>query len=108
MIKPFSWGVAAGAAAVAIVGLTTGWLVTGGTNSNQVRAAWIDGQATICSSLAQAHRKASGDISDLSDYKAREARDTLAKTFAVALPGHEAADTGVIKACSDMLKTSPS
>jgi hypothetical protein len=108
MIKPFAWGVVLGAVALAIVGFSTGWLVTNGTNSREVRAAWIDGQATICSSLAQAHRRATGDVADLSEYKSREARDTLAKAFAVALPGQETADTGVISACSDMLKTSGS
>ena len=105
MVKPFIGGVVVGAAALAIVGFSAGWLVTGGSNDRQVRTAWIDGQATICASLAQAHRKETGDVADLSTYQAREARDKLAQTFAVVLTGKEAADSGVVTACADMLRT---
>ena len=106
MTKPFAWGLVTGAVALAIVAFSAGWVVTGSSKDRQVQAAWVDGQATICSSLAQAHRKANGDSVDLSDYKARDARDALAKTFAVVLPGQETADSSVISACSDMLRKS--
>ena len=82
------------------------WIVTSGSNSHQVRTAWVDGQATICTALAQAHRKATGDVSDLSGYQARDARDGLAKAYAIALPGQETADPSVISSCSDMLNKS--
>jgi hypothetical protein len=70
-----------------------------------VRTAWIEGQAGICTSLVQAHRQATGDVTDLYGYlaKASEARDKLADTFAVALPGQGTADSSVIRACSNML-----
>ena len=102
-IKPFSWGLVTGGIAVTIVAFSTGWVVTGGSKDEQVRTAWIDGQAAICTSLVQANRKATGDVTDLYGYQAREARDALAKTFAVVLPGQEMADPGVIDACSKML-----
>jgi hypothetical protein len=108
MLKPFSLGVLAGAAGLAIVAFSAGWVVTSGSNDRQVRTAWIDGQASICASLAQAHRKATGDATDLSSYQARAARDELAKAYAVVLPGQEAADAGVVSACSDRLRTSGS
>ena len=105
-IKPFVLGVVGGAAAIAIVASATGWVVTSGSRDDQVRIAWIDGQATICDSLAKAHRHASNDVSDLSGYQARDARNELAKTFTVILTGSETADPDVVKACSEMLKSS--
>ena len=106
MIKPFSWGFVAGGIALTIVAFSAGWVVTSGANNHQVRAAWVDGQATICSSLAQAHRKTTGDVSDISGYQARDARDGLAKAYAIVLPGQETADPSVISSCSDMLNKS--
>lgn len=104
MIKPFSWGLVTGVAAITIAAFSLGWVVTNGSRNQQVQAAWIDGQASICSALVKEHRVATGDTTDLSGYSTREQRETLAKTFAVALPGHETADPGVISACSKMLR----
>ncbi|HEX9648049.1 MAG TPA: hypothetical protein VGB88_11160 [Alphaproteobacteria bacterium] len=103
IIKPFSWGVATGAIVLTIVAFSAGWVVTSGARTVQVRTAWIDGQASICASLAQAHRQESGDVTDLSGYQARVARDDLAKAFAVALVGEAQADPRVVNACSDLL-----
>lgn len=105
-IKPFVLGIVGGAAAIAIVASATGWVVTSGSRDDQVRIAWIDGQATICDSLAKAHRHANNDVSDLSGYQARDARNELAETFTVILAGSETADPDVVKACSEMLKSS--
>ncbi len=105
-IKPFVLGIVGGAAAIAIVASATGWVVTSGSRDDQVRIAWIDGQATICDSLAKAHRHASNDVSDLSGYQGRDARKELAETFTVILAGSEIADRDVVKACSEMLNSS--
>jgi hypothetical protein len=105
MLKPFVWGVISGGAVLTVVAFSAGWVVTGGSSERQVRSAWVDGQASICASLAQAHRKSTGDVADLSTYQARAARDELAKAYAVILPGETVADAGVISACSDLLKT---
>ena len=104
-IMPFVLGIVGGAAAIAIVASATGWVVTSGSRDDQVRTAWIDGQATICDSLAKAHRHASNDVTDLSGYQGRDARNELAETFAVILVGSESADPDVVKACSEMLKS---
>jgi predicted secreted protein len=103
MIKPFSWGIVIGGVAVTIAAFSTGWVVTSNSRDQQVRTAWVDGQATICASLVQAHREAIGDVTDLKGYQARKARNELATTFAIALPGQEMADPSVIKACSGLL-----
>ena len=108
MLKPFSWGFASGCVALTIVSFSAGWVVTSGARDHQVQTALISGQASICARLAQDHRQATGDATDLLGYQARDARDTLAKTFAVALPGQESADASVISACSDMLNKAAS
>jgi hypothetical protein len=106
-ITPFVWGLAVGAVALTIVAVSTGWVVTAGSSNGRVHAAWVDGQAAICNTLVQAHRKANGDVADLAAYPARATREALAKTFAVVLPGQEAADSGVISSCSNMLMNNP-
>ncbi len=103
MIKPFSLGIIIGGVAVTIAAFSAGWVVTSTSMNQKVQAAWVDGQATICASLVRAHREATGDVTDLYGYSARNARNELATTFAVALPGQEAADPSVIKACSSLL-----
>jgi hypothetical protein len=105
-LKTLVFGAVLGCAVLSIVAFSAGWIVTGSSTARQVQAAWVDGQATICASLAQDHRKATGDVADLSGYQARDARNELAKTYAVVLQGEDAADAGVISACSDLLKNS--
>ena len=103
MIKTLAGGFVIGAIVISIVGFSADWVVTKGTHDQEVRAAWIDGQAKVCASLVRAHREATGDASELSGWKARDARDELAKSFAVILPGQETVDPAVIRACSNML-----
>jgi hypothetical protein len=102
-IKHFSWGLVTGAVALGVVAFSAGWVVSTGAMDKGVRIAWIDGQASACASLVMAHRESTGDITDLIGYDARDARDTLAQTFAVVLPGEEIADAAVIRACSIIL-----
>lgn len=102
-VKPLAGGFVAGAIVIAIVGFSADWIVLKGTHDQEVRAAWVDGQAKVCASLVRAHREATGDASELSGWKARDARNELAKSFAVILPGQERVDPAVITACSNML-----
>lgn len=104
-LKPFIGGAVVGIALAAVVAFSAGLIVTASSSARQVESARIDGQASICASLAQAHREQIGDTADLSGYQAREARNELAKAFAVALRGTEAPDAAVVSACSDLLKT---
>ena len=104
-LKPFIGGAVVGVALAAIVAFSAGWIVTSSSSARQVETARVDGQASICASLAQTHRDEVGDTADLSSYQARETRDDLAQTFAVVLRGADAADAAVVKACSDLLKT---
>lgn len=102
-VKPFVWGIVLGGVVATIAGFSAGWVVTTGARDQQVQAAWVDGQAKVCVTLVQAHRLASGDVTPLNGYQARDARDKLAQAFAVVLPGSAVADPGVVKACSGIL-----
>jgi hypothetical protein len=103
MIKPFILGGIAGALAISIAGFSADWVVMTGSRDKDVQAARVNGQAEICATLVQQHRTAAGDATDLTGYSARDKRIELATSFAVALPGQEAAEPAVIKACSDLL-----
>ena len=102
-IRTLAWGVVLGVAGFGVAGFGSGWLVTDGNRDQQVQAAQVQGQAEVCASLAMAHRTSTGDQTTLIGYQAREARDALAKRFAVILAGESEASRDVLRACSDLL-----
>ncbi|MSP81721.1 MAG: hypothetical protein EXQ94_02030 [Alphaproteobacteria bacterium] len=102
-LKPFLWGAVLGGLTLAIVAFSADWIVTSSSRDELVRTAWIDGQAVICATMAQAHRTATADVTSLQGYAARDARDALAKSFAIAMPEQDDADPDVLKACSKLL-----
>ena len=104
-IKTLVWGAVGGAVLTVAVGFGSGWLIASNTRDGDVAAAWINAQASVCSSLAQDHRRSMGDASDITGYSARSARTELAQTYAVALTGQDAADPAVVRACANMLDT---
>lgn len=104
--KTFSWGVVIGAVVLTIVAFSADWIVTRGTQEQNVRTAWIDGQAAICATLARNHRKATNDASELTGWSARETREKLAKDFAIIPAGTTTVDQSVIYACSSLLEKS--
>jgi len=106
--KPFVTGLFAGAFIISALGFTNNWVVTYGTNETQVKDASVNAQAAVCVSLAEAHLKATKSTVNLEGYQtaAKKARDDLARTFAVALPGEKTAESIVITACSQRLNKS--
>ena len=102
---PFVTGLIAGAFIISVLGFANDWVVTAGAKNTQVKDTWINAQAAVCVSLAEAHLKATKSTVSLDGYQsaAREARDDLARAFAVALPGEKTADSTVINACAQML-----
>lgn len=102
-LSPFLWGAVLGSIALTIVAFSADWVVTSSSNDEQVMTAAVDVLATICASQALAHRTATADTTSLVGYQAREARDTLAKTFAIVLPDQESADPKVLTACAKLL-----
>jgi hypothetical protein len=104
-IKTLIGGAVIGAILTIAVGFGSGWLIASNTRDGDVAAAWIDAQASVCSSLVQDHRSKMGDVSDITGYASRSARTELAQTYAVALTGEDAADPAVIRACANNLDT---
>ena len=102
---PFVIGLIAGAFAIGIVSFANGWVVTAESKDSQVKDASINAQAAVCAALAEAHLKAAKSTVSLEGYQAdaRKARDDLARTFAVALPGDKTPESIVITACAQML-----
>jgi len=102
---PFVTGMIGGALAIVVLGFANDWVVTAKAKDIEVRDTWINAQAAVCASLAQAHLKATKNTVSLDGYQtaARKARDDLARTFAVALPGEETANSIVVSACAWML-----
>jgi hypothetical protein len=102
---PFGLGVVAGAVAISIFAFSNDWVVSSKANETSVADARINTQAQVCASLASDHIKGSTVQEDLEGYQsgAREARDKLAKRFAVVLPGQSQVGSRVISACAQML-----
>ena len=104
MIKPFVWGAVLGAVALTIVAFSANWVVSNSSKEKQVQEAWIEGQAVVCSTIAQAKRVATGDTADISGYDAREIREKLATEATTILPDRDAADWRVVRSCADKIR----
>jgi hypothetical protein len=102
---PFVAGLIGGAFAISLLGFTNGWVVTASSHNVDVKDAWVTAQASVCTSLAEAHLKATKNTVSLDGYQAdaRKARDDLAHRFAIALPGEKTAESMVVTACARML-----
>ena len=102
---PFVIGLIAGAFIISVLGFANDWVVTAGINETQVKDASINAQAAVCVSLAEAHLKTTKSTVNLEGYQtaANKARDDLARTFAVALPGEKTAKSIVITAYAKRL-----
>jgi len=102
---PFVIGLIAGAFIISVLGFANDWVVTAGINETQVKEARINAQATVWVSLAEAHLKTTESTVNLEGYQtaANKARDDLARTFAVALPGEKTVKSIVITACAKRL-----
>ena len=104
-IRIFFWGLLTGSIVLTVVAFSSGWVVSTNVRDQQVKEAWVDGQATICASLVLAYRDLTGEGTDLSGngVLSRMARDDLAHAFSVALPGETTTDPSVIEACAALL-----
>ena len=101
--RPFAWGVVCGAIGLTIVAFSADWIVTRGTAADNVRTAWINGQAGICATLAHSYRKQNNIATELQGWSGREAREKLAKDSAIIPAGTQSVDQSVIYACSSLL-----
>ena len=102
--KPFVIGVLVGAAAMVVVGFTTGAVVMQGTVSEEVAKARLSTMASVCAQQAALHWTSQGkDLQELSGWSNEERKD-LARRFT---PDIEDAPTEkIVDMCSNMLKPS--
>lgn len=109
VLFPFGLGMLAGAATVSILAFASGFAVTSTASEKSVADAHVNAQAAICAALATDHVNGTTIKEDLEGYQtgAREARDGLARKFAVVLPGDTAVDGSVVSACAQMLNKPP-
>lgn len=102
MFKSMAFGFVLGGVVSVVASLATGWLVTGTEHRQQVQRAVVNTQASLCVAQALANYEAGSGNVDLTGLggSAREARLELARQHAMALPGEENVDSGVINACA--------
>lgn len=84
--KPFVFGLVVGVAVAAIVGFSTGWVVTAGAKERAVWTAKVDRLAAICAAQATDQWQAQGgDVAALRGWDGREKREQLVEQVATAL-----------------------
>jgi hypothetical protein len=107
--KPALWGVAGGAAALAIIGFTWGGWVTGGkaeaTAVQRVNAAVIEALAPICADKFMHAGNATAKLAELKTVDPWSQGEFVEKGGWATVPGTNPPEqvTAVAKACASML-----
>ena len=106
--KPFLWGAAAGAVALAFVGFNWGGWVTGGTAERlagtRAEEATVSALAPICVAQFQKSAKASASLAALKETKTWEQADYVSKGGWANMPGSAAEpNRQVATACAEAL-----
>jgi len=106
--KPFLWGAAAGAIALAFVGFNWGGWVTGGTSEKLAGAradeAMVAALTPICVAQFQKSPKAGVSLAALKETKSREQSDYVTKGGWATMPGSTAEpNRQVATACAEAL-----
>ncbi|MEX0695234.1 MAG: hypothetical protein WD075_12370 [Rhodospirillales bacterium] len=102
---PVAIGAAIGAAAISILSLTNGWVITSQKQQTVMEQANISVQASICASRAENFLKDSSSTAEMQGYQAdiTTRRKELARANATPLQGAETVDSNVIDACARLL-----
>ena len=106
--KPFLWGVAAGAIALAFVGFNWGGWVTGGTAERlagaRADAAVVSALAPICVAQFQKNPRVQASLTALKETKEWERSDYISKGGWATMPGSAAEpNRDVATACAETL-----
>lgn len=106
--KPFLWGAAAGAIALAFVGFNWGGWVTGGTAeklaASRAGVALVAALTPICVSQFQRSPKAQASLAALKETKSWEQGDYVSKGGWATMPGSTAEpNRDVATACAEAL-----
>lgn len=106
-LKPALLGAIGGAAALAIVGFNWGGWVTGATAEStakqRVSAALVTALAPICLDNYRRSKDAGSQIAELKKAKSWEQGDFVEKAGWTKIPGPMAKETGVGKACAELI-----
>ena len=106
-LKPALWGMAGGAAAIAIIGFTWGGWVTGGTAQktadSRASSAVVAALAPIC--LAQFQQKSDSvmQLAALKKVPSYEQSSFVEKAGWATMPGSTEPTAGVAKACATLI-----
>ena len=109
--RPFIWGVAAGAIALAILGFTWGGWVTGGAAEqmakNEANIAVVKVLAPICVDKFQQQPDAATVLTKLRATSSYQQAAFVADGGWATLPGSDKPHSGTAKACADLLSKLP-
>ena len=106
-VKPALWGIAGGAAAIAIIGFTWGGWVTAGSAQrsadNRASSAVVAALAPIC--LAQFQEKSDSvmQLAELKKIGSYEQRSFVEKAGWATMPGSATPTEGVAQACAGLI-----
>ena len=110
-VKPAFWGAAGGAVLIAIVGFTTGWVVTSGsaksTAERQVDSAVISALTPICVAQFKSEPQAeqTTHLAALQKENSWERSDYVERQGWATMPGSNKSNDEVAEACtSELLK----
>lgn len=106
-LKPACWGAVGGAVALAIIGFTWGGWTTGGTAekvaTKRAEAAVVAVLAPICADRFRQQPDAAANLAELKKVSSWDQRAFVEKGGWATMPGQDAPETGVAKACADIL-----
>ena len=105
--KPFLWGAAAGAVALAVVGFSWGGWVTGGTSSKLVATATHDSTvmalAPLCAERFRAQGDATAKLAELGKASTWDRAGIVERGGFATQPGGKSANSDVARACAEIL-----
>lgn len=103
-LKPYATGAIAGAAALAIVAFSAGWVVTHGTMNQNIEKAKVSVLAQVCERSAADHWKNQGNkLAELEGWD-NDQRAKLAKQFAPTVVDAGEMREDVIDQCDELLQ----
>ncbi len=106
-ITAYLWGAGAGAVALAIVGFSWGGWVTGGTATRNAAAAASDARITalapVCAERFRTQGDAAAKIAELVRASSWDRGNVVERSGFATMPGSKSAESGVARACAEIL-----
>lgn len=106
-LSPMCWGAAAGAAALALIGFNWGGWVTATTAeamaTRRADVAVISALAPICVENFRRGADATAQLAALKKASSWEQSSLIAKGGWATMPGKDAPDSGVARACAELV-----